>query len=41
MLSELNQVLLRAGLFLQRDEHQLSLVEDRGETSVFHIVRAG
>jgi len=41
VLSELNQVLLPAGYFLQRDDHQLALVGDRGNASVFHVVRAG
>ncbi len=39
MLSELNQVLLPAGLFLQRDEDQLSLVEDRGQSSIFYAIQ--
>ena len=39
MLSELNQVLLPAGLFLQRDDDQLSLVEDRGQSSIFYAIR--
>lgn len=39
MLSELNQVLMPAGFFLQRDDEQLSLVENRGESSIFHAIR--
>lgn len=39
MLGDLNHVLMPAGFFLQRDGHQLALVEDRGQSSIFHAIR--